>query len=143
MARTYRLFAYGKFLAEEEDHAFLIEHGAKLIGPAQTAIGYQLVEAGPLPGIVKRGTGAVVGELYEVTSQLLGHCDLKRDHPRLYVRDEIELEDGTNAWSYTFRNRQALGVHRIANGDYRNRFAPTEKPEPGAWVKWAKSRHRR
>lgn len=143
MARTHRLFVYGKFLPDEEDHSLLADNGAQPLGPVETKVGYQLVEAGPLPGVVKRGTGTVKGELYEVTSQILGKADLLRDHPRLYVRDKITLADDSEAWAYTFRNTQAVGVHRIAGGDYRARFDPKERAEPGAWVQWAKNRYRR
>lgn len=140
MARAHRLFVYGNFLPGEPDHELLAE--AEHLGAAQTSAGYKLVERGTFAALVEGGLDRVYGELYEVPTALLGQLDLKRDHPRLYERKTITLEDDSEAWAYTLRADQARGLRRVRHGDWRHRFK-SERPEPGPFVQWAKSRYRK
>lgn len=138
-ARRFRLFVYGTMLSGEPD-APLLEQ-ATLIGPARTAAKYHLVELGPNAGLLEGGLVSIVGELYEVSPQVLAGCDLKREHPVLYLRKRVELEDG-EAYAYFLRNEQTVGRRRIRGGDWKARFKG-ERPEAGAFVRWARDRYRR
>lgn len=136
----FRLFAYGTFMKGEREHELIA--GSVSVGPARTAKGFTLVESRALAGLVEGGDGQVVGELYELEYEMLRACDKRRDHPVLFERKEIALEDGSLAHSYVLRQDQARGLRRIRGGDWRQRFS-VPKPEGGALVEWARNRHRR
>ncbi len=140
MAVTFRLFAYGTLLPEEADHQLL--EGAVSLGPIRTKEGYTLVELNALAGMIAGGDGSVLGELFEVSYDTLARCDEHRDHPRLYHRAEIELEDGSRAHAYLMHPNQVRGKRRLKDGDWRARFK-RELPTAGPFVHWAKSRYRR
>lgn len=140
MAVTFRLFVYGTFLPEEADHEIIA--AGKHVGPTKTAPGYQLIELNTLAGMIAGGEGSVVGELYEVEYPILAACDKKRDHPNLYHRVEIELEDGTLAHTFLMHANQVRGKRRVKDGDWRKRLAAEERPTAGNFVNWAKSRYR-
>ena len=135
-----RLFVYGTFMKGEREHDLLA--GATPLGPARTQKGYTLVETRALAGLLEGGDAEIAGELYEVGPEVLRACDKRRDHPRLFERREVTLADGATAQAYCLRQDQARGLRRIKNGDWRRRFE-VPKPEGGALVQWAKSRHRR
>ena len=140
MAVSFRLFVYGTFLHGEAEHE-LIEK-ATHVGPARTADGFQLVELNALAGLIVGGEGSVAGELYEVTYDVLAACDKKRDHPRLFHREEITLSDGTTAHTFLMHANQVRGKRRVKDGDWRARFKG-ERPTAGNFVNWAKDRYRR
>ncbi|NUP11769.1 MAG: gamma-glutamylcyclotransferase [Polyangiaceae bacterium] len=137
---TFRLLAYGTFLSGEREHDLI--SGSKLVGSVRTAKGYTLVETRALAGLVEGGDGDVVGELYDVSYEVLRACDKRRDIPILFERKEIPLADGTRAHAYVLRHDQVRGLRRIKGGDWRQRFS-VAKPEGGALVQWAKNRYRR
>jgi len=139
-SRRYRLFVYGTFLKGEPDHGLL--EGADLLGTARSVPRYKLVESGPLAGLIEPGDTAVVGEIYEVDQPTLARCDLKREHPRLFQRKRVMLDDGGEAEAYLLSVEQARGLRRVRGGDWRNRFRKP-RPEPGAFVQWARGRHGR
>jgi gamma-glutamylcyclotransferase (GGCT)/AIG2-like uncharacterized protein YtfP len=140
--RRFRLFACGSLLPGEADAALL--EGAVHLGPARTVARYALVDLG-ITAALQAGTvievPPVVGELYEVTAQTLARCDVKHDHPTTFVREEVELEDGTTALSYFVRPEQSRGRRRVRGGDWRKRF-DVGKPEAGPLVRWARTRQR-
>jgi gamma-glutamylcyclotransferase (GGCT)/AIG2-like uncharacterized protein YtfP len=140
MGVTFRLFVYGTFLPEESDHEVIA--GGAHVGPARTAQGFTLVELNALAGMIEGGEGHVSGELYEVEYDTLAACDKKRDHPNLYHRAEIDLEDGSRAHTYVMHANQVRGKRRVKDGDWRERFKG-ERPTAGAFVNWSKSRYRR
>jgi gamma-glutamylcyclotransferase (GGCT)/AIG2-like uncharacterized protein YtfP len=140
MAVTFKLFVYATFLEGEADHEIIAD--GTLVGPAKTAKGYRLVEVNALGGMIEGGDEAVVGELYEVEYDTLAACDKKRDHPHLFHRVEIDLEDGTRAHTFLMHSNQVRGKRRVKDGDWRARFKG-ERPTAGNFVNWAKSRYRR
>jgi gamma-glutamylcyclotransferase (GGCT)/AIG2-like uncharacterized protein YtfP len=139
-ARQFRLFVYGTLLPGEV-HAPLLE-GAALLGAARTAPKYHLVELGPNAALLEGGLVSVIGEVYEVSPQVLAACDLERQHPVLYLRKRVDLDDGSEAYAYFLRNEQTVGRRRIKSGDWKARFK-SDRPEAGAFVRWARDRHRR
>ena len=139
---SFRLFVYGTLLEGESDHGLLA--GAKASGAATTRPLYKLVELNAMAGLLDRGDTAVVGEIYEVDAPTLARCDVRREHPVLYERRRIELEDGSAAWTYFLRHEQARGLRRIRGGDWRKRFAttPSATREASAFARWARSRYK-
>ncbi len=140
MAVTFRLFVYGTFLPGEAEHDVL--EGATHVGPVRTAKGYRLVELNALASMIAGGDETVAGELFEVEYPVLAKCDKRRDHPNLFHREEIELEDGSKAHTFLMHNNQVRGKRRVKEGDWRSRFKG-ERPTAGNFVNWAKSRYRR
>ncbi|MCA9624771.1 MAG: gamma-glutamylcyclotransferase [Myxococcales bacterium] len=142
----HRLFVYGNLLPGEPEHHLLSEseHKAQIehVGPARTASGHKLVERGTFAALVVGGLDRVVGELYLVPTQVLGKLDLAKEHPRLFERRTITLEDGSEAQAYTLSVEQARGLRRVRHGDWRNRFK-ADGPEAGPFVRWAKNRYSR
>ncbi len=124
--RRFKLFVYGSFLEGEPDHGLIA--GAERIGAVVTRTGYTLVELnGPLAGMIEGGDGAVVGELYSVDYATLAACDAKRDHPRLFRRGNVVLEDGSQAHAYFLDADQVRGRRRVRSGDWRRRFEPARR----------------
>jgi gamma-glutamylcyclotransferase (GGCT)/AIG2-like uncharacterized protein YtfP len=140
MAVTFLLFAYGNFLPNEVDHALIAD--CEDLGPAASAEGYTLVELNAFAGMLTGGARHVVGRLYRIDHACLAACDKRRDHPNRYHREEILLADGQRAHAYLLHPEQARGRRRVKNGDWQKRFQ-SGRPEPGAFVSWAKSRHSR
>lgn len=117
-ART-RIFVYGTLLRGEDNHHFL--RSASYLGSARTAPRFQLFDVGPYPALVDGGAMAVVGELYEVDVETLAALDDLEDHPEVYRRTEISLDDGTVAQAYLLVGASAEGLAVIASGDWRQR----------------------
>jgi len=93
-----RLFVYGSLKRGERHHRELA--GARFVRTARTAPAYSLVDTGEYPGLVRGGTSAVAGELFEIDDALLARLDEFEDVPDVYRRDEVELDDGSRAIAY-------------------------------------------
>ncbi|MBW2522895.1 MAG: gamma-glutamylcyclotransferase [Deltaproteobacteria bacterium] len=141
--RRYRLFVYGTLLDGEPDHELLA--GADFLGAAKTRAAYKLVEARASAGLIDGGDTSVVGELYELDAPTLARCDLKREHPVLYQRRTVALDDGTEALAYFFSADQVRGCRRVRDGDWRRRFVvkPTADSARGPFTRWTRSRYSR
>jgi gamma-glutamylaminecyclotransferase len=116
-----RLFVYGTLLSGERDHGLLA--GATFVGPVRTVPEFALVDLVVYPALVAPGRVAIVGELYLVSKKHRFTLDVKKECPVLFHRRTVRLEDG-EAEAYAMRDEQARGKRRIANGDWKNRFAP-------------------
>ena len=114
------LFAYGSLLEGEVDHGLLA--GAECLGPARTPPEYYLVELQGFPALIPGGLLSVVGELYRVDRKVLLAIDVRKEVPRLFVREAITLSDGQLVQAYTMRPNQAPGRRRLRHGDWRRRF---------------------
>lgn len=122
------LFVYGTELSGEREHALL--EGAELVGEARTAPAHTLVDVGPYPALLARGTASVVGELYRIDRALRFRLDVKREVPVLFHRITVSLIDGTRAETYAMKDEQVRGKRRLAHGDWRKRFAPRPRAGP-------------
>lgn len=85
----------------------------------RTAPEFELVDLGEHPALVPGGAVAVRGELYVVDAKTLARLDVFEQHPTLYVRTEISLEDGRRALAYLGRPESTAGAPRIESGDWR------------------------
>jgi gamma-glutamylcyclotransferase (GGCT)/AIG2-like uncharacterized protein YtfP len=140
--RRFRLFACGTLLPGEPDAAWL--DGATHLASVRTAAKYALLDLGTRAALLEGTTldvVPVVGELYEVTAPILARCDVNHEHPTLFSRQEVELEDGSRAFAYFLRSEQARGRRRIRGGDWKKRFE-VARPEAGPLVRWARARTR-
>ncbi len=114
-----RFFVYGSLLRGESAHARLAR--ARLVGASDTAPGFELVDLGDYPGLLRGGAGRVRGEVYAVPDDLVPDLDLYEDHPDLFSRTEIELADGSRAEAYLVSERLAAGRPRVASGSWKDR----------------------
>jgi gamma-glutamylcyclotransferase (GGCT)/AIG2-like uncharacterized protein YtfP len=127
VAEFTRLFVYGSLMTGERDHALLVD--ARLLGPANTASRYTLVDLGVYPALLVEGTTSVVGELYLVDPKTRFETDVKKECPVLFERIEIALDDGSAAEAYSMAEDKVRGRRRIKNGSWKNRAAPpAQKP---------------
>jgi len=136
--REHLLFVYGTMLDGEPEHALLAEQGARLVGPATTEPGFDLVDLGARPALVPGGTTAVKGEVYALSTAHLARIDVHEGHPLRYRRGAIRLSDGRVVEAYQIEADQARARRRIRTGDWRTRLAPTPRSEERAWSRWAK-----
>jgi gamma-glutamylcyclotransferase (GGCT)/AIG2-like uncharacterized protein YtfP len=121
-ADALRLFVYGLELSGEPEHPLL--EGAQLLGEIRTAPHYTLVDVGPYPALLSRGTVSIAGELYSIDRKLRFTLDVKRQVPALFQRITVTLGDGSEAETYAMKDQQVGGKRRLAHGDWRQRFAP-------------------
>lgn len=130
---------YDLLLAGEREHHLL--EGAPFLGAAITAARYTLVDLGVYPALLGRGNVAIVGELYRIDRKQRFTIDVKKEVPILFQRIVVELADGTAAETYAMKDEQVRGKRRLANGDWRNRFAPRPRPDTaGPFVRAARAR---
>lgn len=113
------LFVYGT-LRRGEIGAELLGR-ARYLGPARTAPAFELVDLDEYPALVRGGTLAVVGELYEADPKTLASVDAYEGCPALFTRESIEIEGGGTCEAYLMRSDQTLGRPRISSGDWTSR----------------------
>jgi gamma-glutamylaminecyclotransferase len=134
------LFAYGTLRQGEIQHALL--EGARFLRLVSTPPEFLLVEVAPYAALVRGGTTAVAGELYEIEeSALQRRIDVERQVPQLFTRETIELADDSSAEAYLLTMDQVRGRRRLAHGDWKQRFSRNVSPQAGgAWVAWSRGR---
>jgi gamma-glutamylcyclotransferase (GGCT)/AIG2-like uncharacterized protein YtfP len=115
------VFVYGSLLSGEVNHERLA--GARYLGDARTEPAFELVDLGPYPALVRGGATSVVGELYGVPTALLVELDTFEEHPHIYRRAPICLDDGRRAHAYLFPSALAATHPRIPSGSWRARSA--------------------
>lgn len=114
---TRRVFVYGTLLRGEPNHDLLGQ--SPFLGEARTEPVYSLVNMGPFPAMVREGSTSVVGEVYEVTNEVLEILDALEGHPQWYYRTTLELTNGIVAEAYLLERSEAEGRPVIASGDWR------------------------
>jgi len=137
--RLKRVFVYGLEMSGEREHELLAD--AEFVGNFQTAEGYRLVDLDVYPAMILSRMGTVVGELYSMDVSLRSRLDIHKEHPVHFERQEIRLADGSVAESYLMDEAKLRGRRRLAQGDWRQRFAPKTRPQRGALAEWARKRH--
>lgn len=95
-AQQLEIFVYGTLMRGESNHHHLA--GCEFLGE-DILEQAELWSAGPYPAL-REGEGAVIGERFRVTPEVLFQLDWLEDHPRLYLRREVTLKSGATAWVY-------------------------------------------
>ncbi|XXX79728.1 gamma-glutamylcyclotransferase family protein [Sorangium sp. So ce134] len=113
------LFVYGTLMRGERSHGLLGR--SPFLGAARTARSFELADLGAYPALVRGGSVAVVGELYEPDRETLASLDVYEGCPDLFQREAIELDGGARCEAYLMPAGQALRCPRIASGDWRAR----------------------
>ena len=129
----------GSMLKGQIDHSLL--KGAELVGSARTGPEFELFEVGAYGALVPEGRTSVTGEVYLVSRSLLAALDVARQVPILFERVIVRLEGEEPAHAYAMRAEQVRGKRRLAQGDFRLRFASNvPRADPGPFVRWARQR---
>ncbi|WP_437877636.1 gamma-glutamylcyclotransferase family protein [Sorangium sp. So ce513] len=113
------LFVYGTLMRGERSHELLGR--ARYLGPARTAPSFELADLGEYPALVRGGSIAVLGELYEPDGETLAALDLYEGCPDLFQRELVDLDGGARCEAYLMPAAQVRGRPRIASGDWRTR----------------------
>ncbi|MBF0236655.1 MAG: gamma-glutamylcyclotransferase [SAR324 cluster bacterium] len=131
------VFVYGTLLQGLCRHSAL--ESGEFLGPAM--IDATMYDLGFFPGI-KVTSGMVIGELYHVSSEVLGRLDdiegfSPSDHSSsLYIRQEISVRklcDGTRVSGYVYVYNHSVGTHPVVvHGDYRRYIL--EKKHEQQWI---------
>lgn len=126
-----KVFVYGTLRAGQPNHHIL--GGARALGRATTPAAFRFHSLGPFPGMVRGGTQAVVGEVYEVDHETLANLDRLESHPRFYRRERIRLADGQAVEVYLLPERTVAGRPVIASGDWlaREGASPNARANEG------------
>ena len=111
------IFVYGSLLKGEPNHRLLLS--AEYLGPGRTPPSYRLMDLGPYPGLLPGGATAVAGEVYRGQESLIGTLDALEEHPDVYIRTAIRLEDGREAWTYLLRRAAPRNRPEIQSGAWR------------------------
>lgn len=72
-----------------------------------------------LPGVVRGGAGAVIGEVYQVDEATRAALDRLERHPRLYARTRIAIVDGTVVETCLLGPEKVVGCPVMLSGDWR------------------------
>jgi gamma-glutamylaminecyclotransferase len=114
-----RVFVYGTLKKGYGNHRLL--SGATCIGATQVEGPHRMVDLGYFPGAVRvdleRGPGVLRGEVYEVTTEILGSLDLLEGHPNFYERAKIDTEHG-KAWCYFLPQQYLDEYPLIESGEW-------------------------
>jgi gamma-glutamylaminecyclotransferase len=112
-----RLFVYGTLMRGQDNAHWL--KPARYLCSLRTTAGFQLVNLGPYPGMVAQATGTVAGEVFAVPDGLLPKLDAFEEHPHVYVRSLVHLQNGTVCHAYVLRPELARGKAVVPGGDWR------------------------
>ncbi|WP_437738780.1 gamma-glutamylcyclotransferase family protein [Sorangium sp. So ce1335] len=110
---------YGTLMRGERSHELLGR--ARYLGPARTAPSFELADLDAYPALVRGGSIAILGELYEPDRETLAALDLYEGCPDLFRRESIELDGGARCEAYLMPAATVRGRRRIASGDWRTR----------------------
>lgn len=116
-----RVFVYGSLMRGFHNHRLL--RGSRFVSWGYTAPEFTMVDLGSYPGVVRGGTTALRGEVYEVSTDTLAKLDVLEGHPKHYKRETELIEtDGGHAIAYIYilqhgADRELPPV--VEHGDWR------------------------
>jgi gamma-glutamylcyclotransferase (GGCT)/AIG2-like uncharacterized protein YtfP len=125
------VFVYGSLLKGFGNYRhYLAGKDAAYVGRATTVdAAWGMLDLGSFPGVVpsKRGS-PVKGEVYMVTDDVFKRLDRLEGHPRMYKREQVEVEVSTRsgdattlyAWMYVYQycDREAFAL-AVRDNDWR------------------------
>jgi 23S rRNA (cytidine1920-2'-O)/16S rRNA (cytidine1409-2'-O)-methyltransferase len=113
------LFVYGSLRRGQRYQTEL--EGASYLRPARTRAELTLHDLGEYPALMEGGSTSISGELYRLSRAQLDAIDRFEDHPRLFRRAKLQLEDGTRAWAYFGVAAEIRSHPVVAHGDWARR----------------------
>lgn len=115
LPKILRVFVYGSLLSGLRLNPCL--QTSKFISKDSIS-GYSLYDLGSFPGIV-RGTGKVVGEVYEISLDVLKELDRVEQNGYLYIRSLIKTDGGKEVFVYEMNNEIFEMTTIIPSGDWK------------------------
>jgi gamma-glutamylcyclotransferase (GGCT)/AIG2-like uncharacterized protein YtfP len=116
------LFVHGKLRRDEANHHLIA--ATTFLGTALTIEQYALCIMGDKAIVTKRPASRIVGEVFEVSDDLLKLVDRSEGHPHVNKRElvQVALQDGTvaDAWIY-FHVQPLRDAQIVESGDYAAR----------------------
>lgn len=111
-----KIFVYGSLrYGGRLNH--IMKRYARFLRQAKTKKEFSLISLGAFPALISGGNTEVVGEIYEMTDQVLAYLDQIEQHPDGYTRTKIKLSDNSLVEAYLF-NHEVDGCEEIASGDW-------------------------
>lgn len=101
------VFVYGTLMSGEYNNTLM--SGSTMLGTYTTPPEYTMVDLGSFPGVVKGGTTAITGEVWEVEDLTI--LDSLEGHPDFYCREIIDTDFG-QAWMYIWQGKIHTGYWR-------------------------------
>jgi len=113
------VFVYGTLLRGEPNHELLSR--SRFLCEARTDPCYTLVDMGAFPAMIPQGSTSVVGEVFEVTVEVLEALDELEGHPDWYTRTTITLGNGMSVDTYLRDPAKFDGRPVIPSGNWRDK----------------------
>jgi gamma-glutamylcyclotransferase (GGCT)/AIG2-like uncharacterized protein YtfP len=105
----HKVLVYGTLKKGFGNHRLL--ENAEYLGPAKTTPEYTMLSTGGFPAVIKQGETAITGELYAVTDEEFARLDSLEGYPRMYTRDQIQLDGREERpWIYIWNMHHDLPV---------------------------------
>ena len=106
-----RLFVYGTLKKGFHNNFYLRD--ARYLGEFTTDPGYSMYSFGNYPAVCETGDTPILGEVYEISEQLLASTDRLEWYPEYYQRVLIETSFG-EAWMYVVREQLCTDKIKIS-----------------------------
>jgi gamma-glutamylcyclotransferase (GGCT)/AIG2-like uncharacterized protein YtfP len=111
------VFVYGTLMRGGHHHDVL--QGARFVGENVTVPEFDLVFIDYYPALLRGGSTAVVGEVFEVDAATLQRLDALEEVPDYYLREPVKLADGSEVDCYVMPRARAVNATPIPSGDFR------------------------
>jgi len=109
------VFVYGTLRRGEENHQLLA--GGRLLGIMVTDNIFTMIDLGDYPAVLQHGVSAIVGEVYDISTDILTSIDILEECPDYYQRIRIETPFG-RAWIYVLTRIPDIAASVIEGGDW-------------------------
>lgn len=110
-----RVFVYGTLRPGGRNHGYLAS--ARHLGPHTTAAIFTLLDTGPYPAALDRGTTALVGDVFAVDDDTFAALDVLEGYPVHYTRRLLDTGFGA-AWIYLWIAARDANWRIIEHGDW-------------------------
>lgn len=124
--RPLYVAVYGSLKRGFHNHHFL--QGSVFMGQFETGPGFALLDLGDYPGMIRRGRGRVVVEVYRVSPSTLIHLDRLESAPRVYRRVRVPVAGFGWAQGYMLTPRFVRSLAVDAASEYT--IYPGVRPNP-------------
>ena len=109
------VFVYGTLRRGEENHRLVA--GTRMLGNMVTAKIYTMFDLGEYPAVIQYGKSAIVGEVYDISGEILAMLDELEECPDYYQRLHIDTPYG-KAWMYVLSRLPDAYDCKIDSGDW-------------------------
>lgn len=92
--------------------------GSEFLFSCRTKPEYSLFSLGKFPALIHLGNTAVLGEVYEISDNVLQLLDSIEGHPYVYLRTPIYLENNLEIEGYLFSSWIPSYINLIKSGDW-------------------------